>query len=137
MEEPMTDLISRFALLAHLRKERDDYFREHFFQDPATGTWEASNAKEEWLEELDERIAFFESFPGVEPIAKLVNNNQVGNINLIETAPNITIDIGTPLYIAEISHRAKELDAAILRENAQPRRSGASPVPPANQGGSR
>lgn len=115
----MTDLISRTALLATLRKERDDYFREHFFQDPATGTFEAAPAKEEYVEELDERIEFIESFPAVEPIAKLVNNNQTGNINLIETAPNVTIDIGTPVYVADAIYRSKELDAAILRENAQ------------------
>lgn len=58
----MTDLISRAALLDHLRKERDDYFRRHFVQDPATGAYEASNAKEEYLSELDERIEFFEGF---------------------------------------------------------------------------
>lgn len=95
----MTDLISRSALLDTLRKERDDYFREHFAQDPATGTWEAGNAKEEWLEELDERIEFFENFPAVEPIATLVNNNQPGWTNIIETAPNVTIDVGTPLFM--------------------------------------
>lgn len=37
-------------------------FRRHFVQDPATGAYEASNAKEEYLSELDERIEFFEGF---------------------------------------------------------------------------
>jgi hypothetical protein len=96
----MTDLISRAALLNHLRKERDDYFREHFAQDPATGTYEASNAKEEYLAELDERIEFIENFAAVEPIATLINNNQPGWTNIIETAPNVTIDVGTKLYAA-------------------------------------
>lgn len=96
----MTDLISRAALLAALRKERDDYFREHFAQDPATGAYEASNAKEEYLSDLDDRIEAIERFPAVEPIAKLVNNNQPGWTNIIETAPNVTIAVGTPLYAA-------------------------------------
>ena len=98
--EAMSDLISRDALLITLRKERDDYFREHFFQDPATGTYEASNAMEEALEEMDERIEFIENFPAVEPIAKLTNNNQPGWTNIIETKPNVTIDVGTALYAA-------------------------------------
>lgn len=99
----MTDLISRAALLAHLRKERDDYFREKFYQDPATGVYEASEAKEDYLEYLDERIDLIENWPPVEPIAKLVNNNQPGWLNIIETSPNVTIDIGTPMY-AVLSH---------------------------------
>ena len=96
----MTDLISRSALLAQLQKERDAYFNENFVQDPETGTWEASNSREEYLAELDDRIDFIGSFPAVEPIAILVNNNQMGNLNIIETAPNVTINIGTKLYAA-------------------------------------
>lgn len=99
----MTDLISRYALLRHLHKERDSYFREHFFQDPATGTYEASNAKEEYLEELDQRIEFIQQFPAVEPIATLTNNNQPGWTNIIETAPSVTIDVGTKLYAVRAS----------------------------------
>jgi hypothetical protein len=57
------DLISRKELLVYLRKERDDYFKEHFFQDPETGAHEASNAKEEYLEYLDERIDLIENWP--------------------------------------------------------------------------
>lgn len=96
----MTDLISRTELLTYLRKEREDYFREHFFQDPATGTYEASEAKEDYLEYLDERIDMIDNWPPVEPVARLTNNNQVGCINLIETIdPNLTIDIGTALYV--------------------------------------
>jgi hypothetical protein len=94
----MTDLISRSELLTYLRKEREDYFREHFAHDPDTGAYEASEAKGDYLEYLDERIDMIENWPPVQPVARLVNNNQVGNINLIETAPNVTIDIGTDLY---------------------------------------
>ena len=92
------DLISRSQILALLRRDRDAYFREHFAQDPATGTFEAGNVYEEALSEMDEHLEFIKNFPGVKPIAKLVNNNQVGCLNIIETAPNVTIDIGTPLY---------------------------------------
>lgn len=97
----MTDLISRAALLKHLQKEREDYFREHFAQDPATGTWEARTPYEEELEQMDARIDFIEDFPAVAPIATLVNNNQANRFNWIETIdPNCTIDIGTPVYVA-------------------------------------
>jgi hypothetical protein len=96
----MDELISKTALLKHLRKERDDYMRAHFGQDPATGTWEASDPKVEFLGELEERIDFIEQFPPVEPIGKLINNNQPGWVNLIETAPNVTIDVGTPVFVA-------------------------------------
>ena len=96
----MDDLISRTALLNHFRKERDEYFRAHFVQDPATGTWEAPNPEEEYLGDLEERIDFIEQFPAVEPIATLINNNQPGWVNLIETAPNVTIDVGTQVYVA-------------------------------------
>lgn len=99
-DNTMTDLISRTALLATLRKERDDYLAEHFAQDSETGTWEANNAQEEHLCDLEERIDAIEQFPGVKPIATLVNNNQAGWINLIETAPNVTIHVGTKLYCA-------------------------------------
>ena len=95
----MDELISKTALLAHLRKERDDYFRAHFNQDPATGTFEASDPKVEYLSDLEERIDFIEQFPGVEPIATLINNNQPGWVNLIETAPNVTIDVGSKLCL--------------------------------------
>ena len=95
----MDELISKTALLNHLRKERDEYFRAHFAQDPATGTYEASDPKVEFLSELEERIDFIEQFPAaIEPIATLINNNQSGWTNIIETAPNVTIDVGTKLY---------------------------------------
>jgi hypothetical protein len=96
----MDELISKTALLAHFRKERDDYFRAHFKQDPATGTWEAPTPEEECWGEMEERIDFIEQFPAVEPIGKLVNNNQPGWLNIIETAPNVTIDVGTPVFVA-------------------------------------
>lgn len=57
------DPISRAALLRVLRRKRDSYFNEHFAQDPDTGTWEASAAKEEALEEMDEHIDFIDNFP--------------------------------------------------------------------------
>lgn len=108
----MTDLICRHALVATLRKERDAYFRDHFAQDPATGTYEASNAKEEYLAELDERIEMVEGFPTFEigPIATVVNNNQPGWINLIETAPHVTLDVGTKLYAAPVSQNPASND---------------------------
>lgn len=96
----MTDLISRTALLAVFRKERDDYHQRFFTADPEGNVpRKAALAHEEELEQLDQRIEMIEKFPNVEPIAKLVNNNQAGNFNLIETAPNVTIDIGTELYM--------------------------------------
>lgn len=95
----MDEMISKTALLNHLRKERDEYFRAYFVQDPATGTYEASDPKVEYLSDLEERIDFIERFPAaIEPIATLINNNQPGWTNIIETAPNVTIDVGTKLY---------------------------------------
>ncbi len=96
----MDELISKTALLTHLRKERDEYLRVHFKRDPATGCWEGNTPQEEYLGDLEERIDFIEQFPPVEPIGKLVNNNQPGWVNLIETAPNVTIDVGTPVFVA-------------------------------------
>lgn len=104
----MDELISKTALLTHLRKERDEYMRAHFGQDPATGTWEASDPKVEYLGELDERIEFIEQFPGIEPVATLVNNNQSGWINLIETKPNVTIDVGEQLCVVPRSLKPLE-----------------------------
>jgi hypothetical protein len=57
------DPISRSALLKVLRRKRNEYFNEHFVQDPETGTWEASWSKEEALEEMDEHIEFIDNFP--------------------------------------------------------------------------
>lgn len=96
----MDELISKTALLTHLRKERDEYLRVHFKQDPATGCWEGNTPQEEYLGDLEEKIEFIEQFPPVEPIGKLINNNQPGWVNLIETAPNVTIDVGTPVFVA-------------------------------------
>lgn len=36
--------------------------------------------------------------PSVELIARVINNNQPGWTNIVETAPNVTLDVGTPLY---------------------------------------
>jgi len=41
----------------------------------------------------------------MEPIATVINNNQDGCKNIIETAPNVTLDIGTPLFLAASSDR--------------------------------
>lgn len=96
----VAELISKTELLAHFRNEREEYFRAHFNQDPATGTWEAGTPQEEYLSELEERIDFIEQFPAVMPVGKLINNNQPGWLNIIETEPNVTIDVGTPVYVA-------------------------------------
>lgn len=61
----MPDLIDRAALLKQLRCERDEYFNEHFVTDPSTGVAEASRAKEDYLDYLDERIEMIEQFPAV------------------------------------------------------------------------
>jgi len=37
----------------------------------------------------------------VKQIATIVNNNQPGWQNIVETGPNVTLPIGTPLYLAE------------------------------------
>lgn len=103
----VAELISKTALLAHFRKEREDYFNAHFKQDPATGTWEAGTPEEEYLSDLEERIDFIEQFPAVMPVGKLINNNQPGWTNIIETEPNVTIDVGTPVYVAP--ERPREL----------------------------
>lgn len=34
-------------------------------------------------------------------IATIINNNQPGWTNIIETSPNVTLDVGTELYIKE------------------------------------
>lgn len=38
--------------------------------------------------------------PAQRPIAYVINNNQEGWKNIIETAPNVTLPIGTALYLA-------------------------------------
>lgn len=37
----------------------------------------------------------------LKPIAKVINNNQIGWKNIIETEPNVTLDIGEELYTAK------------------------------------
>jgi hypothetical protein len=37
----------------------------------------------------------------MKPIATVINNNQPGWANIIETEPNVTLSIGTKLYLAE------------------------------------
>jgi len=38
-------------------------------------------------------------------IAKVINNNQIGWTNIIETAPNVTLDVGTKLYINDYAYK--------------------------------
>jgi len=115
----MTDLISRTALVAHFRKQRSDFFNKFAPQDGQPSRKFTIDFDEE-LDQLDQRIALVETFPSVEPIAKLVNNNQVGSLNIIETAPNVTIDIGTPLFVEQHIYRPMALDADVLADNAAP-----------------
>lgn len=42
-----------------------------------------------------------EYMPHIKPIAKVINNNQPGWTNIIETEPNVTLDIGTELYLVD------------------------------------
>lgn len=114
----MTDLISRTALLAHFRKARAEFFNKLAPQDGQPSRKFTVDFDDE-LDQMDQRIALIEAFPSVEPIAKLVNNNQVGSLNIIETAPNVTIDIGTHLFMEQHVHRPAHLEAAVLAENAQ------------------
>lgn len=44
----------------------------------------------------------------MEEIAKVVNNNQPGWTNIIETAPHTTLDIGTKLYTIEQFTEARD-----------------------------
>lgn len=49
------------------------------------------------------------------PIAEVVNNNQEGWTNIIETKPNVTLDIGALLYLGDDVHelmRKFELEAS-------------------------
>lgn len=58
------DLIDRAALLKKMRAERDGYLHENFLQDDSTGAWESgSEAKDDYLNVLDEQIEFIENFP--------------------------------------------------------------------------
>jgi hypothetical protein len=116
MEDAMTDMISRTALLAHFRGLRNDFFNKFASQDGQPPRKFAVDFDDE-LDQCDQRIALIETFPSVEPVAKLLNNNQPGWQNIIETAPNVTIDVGTPLFIEEHLYRPRELDAEILAEN--------------------
>jgi hypothetical protein len=110
----MTDLISRAALLAHFRKQRDEFFEKHATQEGQPSRKFTVDFDDE-LDQLDQRIALIESFPAVEPVATLVNNNQVGTLNIIETAPNVTIDIGTKLYMSPRDQIVGHLGAALMQ----------------------
>lgn len=43
----------------------------------------------------------------MKPIATVINNNQPGWTNIIETEPNVTLDVGTTLYLADGSEEAE------------------------------
>lgn len=99
-EKPMSDLISRAALLTLLRKEREDFFNRFAPQDGQPDRKFKMDFSE-ILDELDQRLSLIEAFPAVEPVAKLVNNNQANRFDWIETIdPRKTIDVGTPIYVA-------------------------------------
>lgn len=60
--------------------------------------------------------------PSVEPIARVINNNQPGWTNIVETAPNVTLDVGAPLYSREDMMRlTAALAGAIHRAEATQR----------------
>jgi hypothetical protein len=42
------------------------------------------------------------------PVATVINNNQPGTSHIVETAPNVTLDIGTKLYVAPQSDAAMQ-----------------------------
>lgn len=48
----------------------------------------------------------------MKPIAKVVNNNQEGWKNIVETEPNVTLLVGTELYTKEQVYKSilEELD---------------------------
>lgn len=45
-----------------------------------------------------------------QPIATVINNNQPGWTNIIETAPHVTLEIGTKLYLADTCNRKDVAD---------------------------
>lgn len=68
--------------------------------------------------------------PAVNPIAHVINNNRPGWTNIIETAPNVTLDVGSPLYdrsavqrlaaaLAGAIHRREDVESAAA-EKARP-----------------
>ena len=42
---------------------------------------------------------YYSPKPNYEEIATVIDNNQKGWTNIIETAPNVTLDVGTKLYV--------------------------------------
>lgn len=58
--------------------------------------------------------------PSVEPIARVINNNQPGWTNIVETAPNVTLDVGAPLYSRESVMRLAAALAGAIDRAAQP-----------------
>lgn len=50
-------------------------------------------------------------------IATVINNNQPGWTNIVETEPNVTLDVGTKLYIEHGDYRSRLItESRELRE---------------------
>ena len=59
----------------------------------------------------------------IKPIAKVINNNQPGWTNIVETEPNVTLNVGTELYLgredaAELVAPAVSLIRKILEKQS-------------------
>lgn len=74
-----------------------------------------TDTKAEKLTAEEEKMidAAWEKHKAAGPVAKVINNNQPGWTNIVETAPNVTLDIGTPLYslaaVLELSQQVDDL----------------------------
>lgn len=55
----------------------------------------------------------------LKPIAKVINNNQPGWTNIIETEPNVTLEVGLELY-------TKEQVNQLIAENTKLKEEGAA-----------
>lgn len=58
--------------------------------------------------------------PSVEPIARVINNNQPGWTNIVDTAPNVTLEVGAPLYSRESVMRLAAALAGAIHKNEPP-----------------
>lgn len=45
--------------------------------------------------------------PNIKPIAKVINNNQPGWTNIVETEPHVTLDVGTELCLVDEELKSK------------------------------
>ena len=55
-----------------------------------------------------------------DPIATVINNNQPGWTNIIETAPNVTLDVGTKLYLAHAPSTSADVAGIVKRLRGAP-----------------